>query len=143
MNKINQGRKMDKEYLTTFQAAQLLAVTPDSILKWIKSGILDARRTPGGHHRISKKSIDKLISKTKNSNPCKEELQKKVIQYCWEFNLEEANCSLNCQDCLVYKARAKRCFELSDFPKELGIQKRYCKTTCDKCEYYKLAFSQN
>jgi excisionase family DNA binding protein len=44
---------MNKGYLTTFEAAKLISVTPDSILKWIKSGKLAAFRTPGGHYRIN------------------------------------------------------------------------------------------
>jgi hypothetical protein len=30
---------MAKEYLTTFEAAKLKSVSPDAVLKWIKSGI--------------------------------------------------------------------------------------------------------
>ena len=37
----------DKNYLTTTQAAKLLSVSPDTVLKWVKAGKLQARRTLG------------------------------------------------------------------------------------------------
>ncbi len=58
---------MKKGYLTTFQAADILAVTPDSILKWIKSGKLKARRTPGGHYSISRQKIELLLKESEKS----------------------------------------------------------------------------
>ena len=51
---------MDGEYFSTGQAAKLCAVTPDTVLKWIKRGRLRARRTPGGHYRISREDLDEL-----------------------------------------------------------------------------------
>ena len=59
---------MKKGYLTTFQAADILSVTPDSILKWIKSGKLKARRTPGGHYRIPRENVVLLLKESKQEN---------------------------------------------------------------------------
>jgi excisionase family DNA binding protein len=130
---------MSKAYLTTFQAAEILSVTPDSVLKWIKSGILDARRTPGGHYRISRKNIDLLLIKSKKRTFSKDT----QLNYCWEFNLQNDNCAEICVDCLVYKTRARRCYEMSDFPAEFGVLKQFCKSSCDDCEYYRLTNSNN
>ena len=58
---------MDKGYLTTFQVADLMSVTPDSVLKWIKSGKLEALRTPGGHYRIAKKDVETLLNKSEKT----------------------------------------------------------------------------
>ena len=41
-----------KDYLTTTQAAKLLSVTPDTVLKWVKAGKVKSYRTLGGHFRI-------------------------------------------------------------------------------------------
>ena len=46
-------------YLSTGKAAKALSVTPDTVLKWIKSGKLDARRTAGGHYRIHPGEIER------------------------------------------------------------------------------------
>jgi excisionase family DNA binding protein len=52
---------LDREYLTTFEAAKMMLVTPDSVLKWIKSGKLAARRALGGHYRIERSKIEALL----------------------------------------------------------------------------------
>jgi len=51
----------DERLLTTGQAARICSVTADTVLKWIRSGYLPARRTAGGHHRILEKDLD-LVS---------------------------------------------------------------------------------
>ncbi|WP_457826562.1 MerR family transcriptional regulator, partial [Staphylococcus aureus] len=42
----------EKDYLTTSQAARLLAVSPDTVLKWVRAGKVKSYRTLGGHFRI-------------------------------------------------------------------------------------------
>ena len=39
---------MSERYLSTGQAAGICSVSPDTILKWIRSGKLPARKTAGG-----------------------------------------------------------------------------------------------
>ncbi len=48
-------------HISTGKAAELLSVTPDAVLKWIKKGKLPARKTAGGHYRISLDSIKDLL----------------------------------------------------------------------------------
>ena len=132
---------MAKEYLTTFEAAKIMSVTPDSVLKWIKSGILKARRTPGGHHRISKQSIDDLLKKSQRTSGIVN--KQKLYPYCWEFNNQLKNCSGSCEDCLVYKISAKECYKVFHFPADFGHLKLNCKTTCEECHYYKLVHTDN
>lgn len=45
------------EYFTTFQVARFLHVSPPTVVNWVKSGLLQAHRTPGGHRRIAKADI--------------------------------------------------------------------------------------
>ena len=45
---------------TTGQAARLCSVTPDTVLKWIKAGRIEAQRTAGGHYRISPQELERL-----------------------------------------------------------------------------------
>lgn len=132
---------MDKEYLTTFEAAKLMSVSPDAVLKWIKSGILKARRTPGGHHRIERRCIDELL--TQDQKICKSEQNQQEFQYCWEFNSRFENCLDECENCVVFKIHAKRCYKMFNLPDEIGHLKLHCKSTCEECNYYGMVQSDN
>jgi excisionase family DNA binding protein len=132
---------MTKDYLTTFEAAKIMSVTPDAVLKWIKSGILEARRTPGGHHRISKQSINNLLQKSQKKHPSIE--KQNTFPYCWEFNEQGKNCSDDCEECLVYKISAKRCYKIFHFPEDYGHLKLNCESSCEECNYYKYIHRDN
>lgn len=128
---------MNKGYLTTFQAAKLMSVTPDSVLKWIKAGKLKAYRTPGGHYRIKQSRIEELLREDGISSPSDSEQHRQAFQYCWEFNAQQDNCTFRCEQCMVYRARAKHCYKMSESPTEFGSLRLFCKSSCDECEYYK------
>lgn len=51
------SRVASTEYLTTFNVAKLLGVTPPTVVNWIDAGILHAHRTPGGHRRVAAKDL--------------------------------------------------------------------------------------
>jgi excisionase family DNA binding protein len=134
---------MNKEYLTTFQAAEILSVSPDAVLKWIKSGKIIAYRTPGGHYRIEKKIIDSLINKMDPPSLTENKTPNNFFPYCWEYNGNK-NCNEeDCENCLVFKARAMNCFEMSDLPPEFGHLRRFCKSSCLTCEYYNVVNGSN
>jgi CheY-like chemotaxis protein len=38
--------------LTSYEVGDILQVNPSSINKWVRDGLIQAFRTPGGHHRI-------------------------------------------------------------------------------------------
>ena len=134
---------MAKGYLTTFQAAELMSVTPDSILKWIKSGKLKARRTPGGHYRISRKIIEDIIDASEKLNETEQDSKMEITQHCWEFNSNNELCTSNCDECVVFKARAERCYEMNNLPSEYGNLRLFCKSSCEECKFYKFSKSQN
>lgn len=46
-----------KRKLTTFQIAQMLEVSDQSVSNWIDSGQLAAERTPGGHRRVEREDL--------------------------------------------------------------------------------------
>jgi molybdopterin-binding protein len=59
-------------------AAKLLGISYPTIKQWIYEGKIQSVKTPGGHHRISQKELDRLIgtesnktikSKSKNFEP--------------------------------------------------------------------------
>jgi excisionase family DNA binding protein len=49
-------------FCTSREAAKLLDVSVKTAQLWAESGILQAWKTPGGHRRISRKSVDELLS---------------------------------------------------------------------------------
>ena len=52
---------MEKEILTTFEAAKYCHVHPGTIKNWIKNENLTAFKTPGGHRRIYKRDLDGFL----------------------------------------------------------------------------------
>ena len=121
-----------QEHLTTGQAARLLKVTPDTVLKWIKSGRLAAAHTPGGHHRIARHDIEDLIPGPRQ----KSDQRAGELVYCWEYYADGGEVGPHCRECVVYRARALHCYEMSDLPSTAGFAGTYCKTSCEDCAYY-------
>ena len=117
-----------KNYITTGEAAAIFDVDPDTVLRWIKSGEIQAIRTPGGHYRINR---NVFLNKMTEDNPIIEKNEiRSALPYCWEFNGQK-NCDIeDCKSCLVYKTHARYCFEMIHIPTELGHLKRYCESSC-------------
>lgn len=65
---------MAKDFYTTHQAAKFCSVYPTTVINWIKEGILAAYTTAGGHRRIKKDDLLKLMQK--NNMPIPQELIK-------------------------------------------------------------------
>lgn len=63
---------------TTQQAADLLEVTPRTIQLWTNSGILKARKTPGGHRRFVLKDIEALYEQ--NQKPVAGDSKKTLMR---------------------------------------------------------------
>jgi len=51
-----------KEYLTTRQAAEMLGVAVSTIQLWTNNGSLQAWTTEGGHRRIVRSSVERMLS---------------------------------------------------------------------------------
>lgn len=52
---------MPGDYLTTGEAAKLLGVTSMTIIRYTVSGKLSVIRLPGGHRRIPRADVERLI----------------------------------------------------------------------------------
>lgn len=50
-------------YCTTRDAAQLLGVSVGTVQAWVECGRLEAWKTAGGHRRVLRDSVDKLLRK--------------------------------------------------------------------------------
>ena len=131
---------MSKQFLTTGEVAVLCAVTPDAVLKWIKSGKIPATRTPGGHFRIHQSEIPSDL--IKKQTPPQALQQKRSFKYCWEFHALSGKTPDECQSCIVYHSRAERGYNMVQLPEEAGHAKKFFKETCENCDYYKMAKSQ-
>ncbi|MBF0132068.1 MAG: response regulator [Magnetococcales bacterium] len=49
------------ELITTTDAAKLLGVARRSVQLWMEKGVLRAMKTPGGHRRITRESVEALL----------------------------------------------------------------------------------
>ena len=127
-----QKRTLDR-LLSTGKAARRLSVTPDAVLKWIKSGRLPAVRTAGGHYRVAESDLDGLMNDHLGP-PAHPEGNGFV--YCWEYYASGDEPNDDCLGCLVYRARARRCYEMSGLATEAGYAGAYCTTSCENCAYY-------
>lgn len=122
-----------KSYLTTGEAAALFDVDPDTVLRWIKSGDIPAIRTPGGHYRIHKNVfINKLITNEDNA--------KSNLPHCWEFHSESGLLKDECKECIAYKSRTSRCYELSKLSELTNHTKLLCTYSCEECSYFRDSF---
>ncbi|MCP4684817.1 MAG: excisionase family DNA-binding protein [bacterium] len=134
---------MTKKYLTTTQAARLLSVSSDTVLKWVRAGKIASYRTPGGHCRIPSEVVETLIpSQTPMTEPVPADTVAPPFQYCWEYNAACGRDIEECKNCLVYQSRARRCYEFREIPEQFGHLRLHCKTTCDRCDYYNVVKEQ-
>lgn len=128
----------EKEFLTTSQAARLLSVSPDTVLKWVKAGKIKSTRTLGGHFRIPLAALERLSVDANGAAVGNGSAEAPVYQYCWEYLARGGSVKKECRDCITYRSRSKRCYELRDLPEGMGCLRVYCESTCEDCEYYKM-----
>lgn len=133
-----EGQK--KEFVSTGKAAELCSVTPDTVLKWIKSGKISANRTPGGHYRIHKETLLEIIE-SGNLQPHADTI-KQPFQFCWEYYEKNGEFEHKCHECIVYRSRALRCYEMIQLPFESGHARLHCEGACDDCEYFRVVRGQ-
>ncbi|MBI5477522.1 MAG: excisionase family DNA-binding protein [Deltaproteobacteria bacterium] len=135
---------MSDKYLSTGEAARLCAVTPDTILKWIKSGRLPARRTGGGHFRIREDDVGGLsLGPARAVSAPASPAGRRHFQYCWEYNARDGHPLPGCVECVVYRTRAQRCYEVIKLAAATGHQRIFCKGTCEDCDYYRKVHEQD
>ena len=137
---------MAKSYFTTTEAAKVLSVSADTVLKWVRAGKIQSYRTPGGHSRIPKEAVAKMLpGDLKTPEESVEDLdpyKKTIYKYCWDFYAKGGVIKEDCRHCVAFRTRAQRCYEMRDLPKEFGLLQLHCKTGCDECDYYMLKKDQ-
>jgi excisionase family DNA binding protein len=137
------------DLLTTGQAAKLCAVTPDTVLKWIKKGRLKASRTAGGHYRVALPDLRPFLAgfgqgeepehrrqptAPVSSHDGTEATAEEVS--CWEYLAVNGNVQEECKQCVVYRVRATRCFLMAGLEGDVGHSRQYCQGSCEDCVYY-------
>lgn len=132
---------MEKEYLTTTEAAKIFKVTRFTVLNWVKQGKLRAVTTSGGHQRILKDDITSVLGKSKASCLTVKDavVSSATVLPCWEAKEARASGRHNCQNCLVFKEQVNRCFLTV---KAFGSEKVLCSTDCLNCLYFAKYFPQ-
>lgn len=53
--------KVAKTFVTSFEAAKMLGVTLRTIQLWADGGLLECWKTSGGHRRIARESVERLL----------------------------------------------------------------------------------
>jgi excisionase family DNA binding protein len=54
---------VEKSFCTTKEAATLLGVSVGTVQLWVESGLLQAWKTAGGHRRVIRDSVERLLRK--------------------------------------------------------------------------------
>ncbi len=122
--------------MTSGEAAEFCSVTRDTVCKWVRSGRLKAQRTAGGHARIARDDLEKLL-KARPARTGTRPQDEKRFYYCWEF-YGETKLSSECRDCVVYQTRTQRCYEIARRFPDSKVRMTHCETDCSECDYFKL-----
>ena len=132
---------MDR-YLSTGQAATRCSVSPDTVLKWIRSGLLPARRTAGGHNRIAETDLEKLLEEaTQPGGDPGWTDHPRQFRYCWEYN-GDGKLLDGCKACTVYQMRAQRCYDVARLAPAAAPPRTFCQESCDDCDFYRVVRGQ-
>jgi len=125
--------RSESQWLTTGEAARLCAVERDTVLKWIKRGRLPASRTPGGHHRIARQDLQRLLRLPRPSSVARSRM---ASLRCWEYLAAGGRIRDECRKCLAFEVGAVRCFRLRQWKQDAGF---FCcgPRQCEDCPYYR------
>lgn len=58
---MNRAEPIQKTFCTTREAAAILGISLRTAQLWVENGLLEAWKTEGGHRRISRQSIERLL----------------------------------------------------------------------------------
>jgi hypothetical protein len=135
-----------KHILTTGDVAALCRCSHDTVKRWLESAQLRGHRlTAQGQWRVLPKDL--LDFMERHGLPIEDDARAifglpeapiKDYVYCWEFHKRNKSHPAvegkECENCLVFRAKAKECFSLRD---EAGHQQVFCRGPCTECEYYR------
>ena len=53
--------RLDKKNYGTVEVARMLGVSAFAVWRWCKTGKIKAWKTPGGHYRIPREEVERLL----------------------------------------------------------------------------------
>ncbi len=115
----------------------MCAVTPATVLNWIRTGRLEGIRTPGGHYRVKLEKLKPLLGQQKNPNLRLTRPAGEAPLRCWEYLSDGGVVREECKSCVVHRVRASLCFQIATLGIDSGHARRFCPTSCDDCAYYR------
>lgn len=129
---------MKSDLLTTGEVARICGVTSDAVLKWIKKGRFPAIRTSGGHFRIARTTLEAL-GYLRPTDPSRVGLgvavqSAPVWKHCWEYFRPPPEA---CKECVVYRARIEKCYEVAELGETIGHSRQFCKESCQDCSFFR------
>ena len=57
------GAQPASEYLTSGEVARILHVSPKTVTRWARAGLIPCLVTLGGHHRFRRDDIEEIAAK--------------------------------------------------------------------------------
>jgi tRNA 2-thiouridine synthesizing protein E len=131
-------KREERTWLTTGQAAELCAVTPSTVLNWIRKGRLEAVRTAGGHYRIRQTVLEPLLTDRPSSSWTSREpgAARAEPLRCWDYLSNGGVVRAECKSCIVYALRASWCFRIGMLDPEASPARLVCPVSCDDCSYF-------
>jgi len=140
---MSKAPKSDRSALTSGQVAEYCFVSVGTIQNWVNAGQLQSQRTAGGQFRIRVDQVREfMLSNGMSVEALDGDFDLTPRVFCWEFfsNAPDHAREAVCSECVVYKTRAKRCFELR---KHVEHKKVHCNLSCDTCVFHKQQFADS
>ena len=60
-----------------------------------------------------------------------------VPKRCWEYFCQNLAPPETCTDCVVYRARIEKCYEVAELGETIGHSRQFCRTTCQNCSFFR------
>ena len=140
---VNSTDKIQKNYLTTTELAELCGVSRFTILNWINKGKVNAIKTVGGKHRIPvdevRSFMDSLHVEAVSKDVPEVANEPDSLGNCWEYP-EKVSCQGKCKKCLIYEKKVGYCFVIV---RKFGKEVVQCRGDCLQCGYFAEFFGFN
>jgi excisionase family DNA binding protein len=139
---------MKKEAYSSSEIARLCHYNRETVKRWLEKGQLKGYRVGRGHWRVTPQDLAKFLEE--NGIPFQPALKSIHIrkgateegsfpEFCWEFfkrmKIPHVMEGKNCEDCLVFCAKARACYLLREETDHLRL---FCDVDCKDCRYFRM-----